>query len=57
MGRHGLNINADGLSTDKVLALTNPNVSTHLIFNNAGLAQQVHDKVGGTVISPRRLPG
>ena len=56
MGRHGLNINANGLSADKVLSLTNPNVSTHLIFNNAGLAQQVHDKVGGTVISRADYP-
>ena len=56
MGRHGLNINANGLSADQVLALTNPNVSTHLIFNNPGLAQQVHDKVGGMVISRADYP-
>ena len=56
MGRHGLNINAFGMSDQQVLGLTNPNVSTHLIFNNAGLAQQVHDKVGGTVISRADYP-
>ena len=56
MGRHGLNINANGLSNDKVLSLTNPNVTTHLIFNNAGLAQKVHDKVGGTVVSRANYP-
>ena len=51
MGRHGLNINAQGLSDDEVLSLCNPDVSTHLIFNNPQLAQRVYEKVGGVVIS------